>query len=127
MRRRPRAAPAVLFTLLCPVAPVLAAAPAAHVACRARDPLRRAHFGALHVHTSLSFDAWTLDVRALPEDAYRYAQGGPLALPPLDAEGLPTRVVKIDRPLDFAAVTDHAELLGERELCVNAAGPGGDA
>jgi len=125
--RRARIGLPLLLALIPLAAPAPAATPEAHVACRMRDPLRRAHFGALHVHTALSFDAWTLDVRALPEDAYRYARGGSIALPPLDAGGRPTRVVKIGRPLDFVAVTDHAELLGERELCADPSGLGGDA
>jgi len=56
-------------------------------------------------------------VRLLPDDAYRYAFGGPVRLPPNDSQGRPTREVRIDRPLDFMAVTDHAEFLGEIDLC----------
>ena len=41
-----------------------------------RHPLRNAYFGDLHVHTSLSSDAWMFDVRVMPDDAYRYAFGG---------------------------------------------------
>ena len=88
-------------------------------ACLERDVLKRAYFGDLHVHTALSTDAWIYDVRVGPEDAYRYAFGGSIMLPPLDADGRATREVQLDRPLDFAAVTDHAEFLGETSLCAD--------
>ncbi len=87
--------------------------------CRDRDPLRRALYGDLHVHTALSTDAWNYDVEVRPRDAYRYAFGGTVGLPPKDAEGEPTRWLEIDRPLDFAAITDHAEFLGEQRLCAD--------
>ena len=86
-------------------------------ACADRDPLRRAFFGDLHVHTALSFDVWTYDVRTTPSDAYRFARGETIHLPPLDGDGKPTRPVTLSRPLDFAAVTDHVEYLGETHLC----------
>ncbi|MEZ4331452.1 MAG: DUF3604 domain-containing protein [Myxococcota bacterium] len=86
-------------------------------ACIDRAPLRRAWFGDLHVHTTLSSDAWNYDVEVRPSDAYAYAFGDPIRLPPKDAEGRGTREVRIDRPLDFAAVTDHSEFLGELALC----------
>jgi len=93
------------------------AAPPARPKCRQRARLRNAYFGDLHVHTGLSSDAFMYDVKLRPNDAYRYAFGEPVRLPPLDAEGRGTREVRIDRPLDFAAVTDHAEFLAELELC----------
>lgn len=96
-------------------------------ACAARDPLRKAFFGDLHVHTTLSFDAWTYDVRATPADAYRFARGETIHLPPLDAEGKPTLAVKLARPLDFAAVTDHVEYLGETHLCTTPGSPAYDS
>ena len=86
-------------------------------ACSDREPLRRALFGDLHVHTAHSSDARGYDVTITPDGAYRYAFGEPVLLPPLDEAGKPTREVRIDRPLDFAAVTDHAEFLGENTLC----------
>lgn len=88
-----------------------------HEPCLERAPLRRALFGDLHVHTTLSSDAWNYDVEVRPSDAYAYAFGEPVRLPPKDANGRGTREVRIDRPLDFAAVTDHAEFLGELALC----------
>jgi hypothetical protein len=91
--------------------------PDTHVACRRRDPLRRAFFGDLHVHTSRSFDAATWGTRARPDDAYRFARGESVGLYPYDAEGRPMRQARLTRPLDFAAVTDHAEFLGETDLC----------
>ena len=85
--------------------------------CAERTPLRRALFGDLHVHTTLSSDAWNYDVEVRPSDSYGYAFGEPVLLPPKDAGGRGTREVRIDRPLDFAAVTDHSEFLGELVLC----------
>ena len=95
--------------------------------CDHHDLERRALFGDLHVHTGYSADAWVFDVRATPEDAYRYAFGEAIRLPPLDADGAPTREVRIDRPLDFAAVTDHGEFLGETRLCADPDDPGQDS
>lgn len=83
--------------------------------CRNHDTMRRPLFGDLHVHTSLSFDSYISSQRNQPADAYRYAQGEPITLP--DEDGAPRIVAKIARPLDFAAVTDHAEYLGPVGVC----------
>jgi len=85
--------------------------------CPERHPERNAYFGDLHVHTAASTDAWMFGVRVTADDAYRYGFGGPIVLP--DADGRAAREVRIDRPLDFAAVTDHAEFLGEMRLCAS--------
>lgn len=85
--------------------------------CDDFDPARNLYWGDLHVHTAYSFDAWLHDVRVDPDQAYRFAQGEPVGLPPLDVRGNPTQTVQLDRPLDFAAVTDHAEFLAEVEAC----------
>lgn len=87
--------------------------------CAERDPLRRPYFGDLHVHTAYSLDAATQDTRNLPADAYRFARGERIGIQPYDADGNPIRHVQLDRPLDFAAVTDHAELFGELEICAD--------
>lgn len=92
--------------------------PTAREACADRQPLRQLLWGDLHVHTALSFDAWVYDVRLSPDDAYRFARGETVYLPPLDAEGSGTTAVTLSRPLDFAAVTDHAEYFGEVYACV---------
>jgi hypothetical protein len=85
------------------------------VPCRDYDANRRAWFGDLHVHTAYSNDAYSFGVRVRPEGAYRYAFGESIRLPLGDDSE--AREVRIDRPLDFAAVTDHAEFLGEAQLC----------
>ncbi|MAI79623.1 MAG: hypothetical protein CL917_11830 [Deltaproteobacteria bacterium] len=87
--------------------------------CRDRSALRNAFFGDLHVHTALSSDAWNYDVRVRPSEAYGYAFGDAIRIPPNDKKGRGLRVARIDRPLDFAAITDHAEFLGETSLCAN--------
>ncbi len=63
------------------------------------------------------------DTRTTPAEAYRFARGESLNLPPLDAEGHGTRTVHLDRPLDFTAVTDHSEFLGEVETCTTPGSP----
>jgi hypothetical protein len=66
---------------------------------------RNAYFGDLHVHTQYSFDAFSFGTIATPYDAYLYAKGEAIRHP----AGFD---VKLDRPLDFYAVTDHAMFLG---------------
>ena len=87
--------------------------------CLNRNPYRNAYFGDLHIHTSYSYDALPLGVTTTPADAYRYARGEEIVLPPYQVGGPETTVRKIGPPLDFAAVTDHAEFLGELELCAD--------
>ncbi len=95
--------------------------------CAETNELRNPYFGDLHVHTALSFDAVTFDVRVRPADAYDFARGDTLPLPPYDASGEPTRTLRLARPLDFAAVTDHAEFLAETPLCWEPGSPGYDS
>ncbi len=65
------------------------------------------YWGDTHLHTSYSLDAYLLGNRSAdPDTAYRYAKGLPVIHP-----GHRGRV-RIDRPLDFLVVTDHAEFLG---------------
>ncbi len=85
--------------------------------CADHDALRRPLFGDLHVHTALSLDASTQGTRNRPADAYRFARGERIGVQPYDREGKPLREMRLSRPLDFAAVTDHAELLGEAHIC----------
>ena len=85
--------------------------------CAVHMPERRALFGDLHVHTGVSMDARALGTLTGPEDAYRYARGEAIDV----ASGDPVtgmRRAQLERPLDFAAVTDHAEWMGEVSLCV---------
>ena len=76
-------------------------------------------FGDLHVHTALSLDANTQGTILTPDDAYLYAKGQPLYLQPYNSDGTSSRISKLNKPLDFAAVTDHAELLGEVRMCTD--------
>ncbi len=89
--------------------------------CSANNPNRNLYFGDLHVHTELSWDAYGYDVRTTPSMAYGFARGGEVLLPPLDAQGTGTRKAALERPLDFVALTDHLEFLGEVRLCTTPA------
>ena len=72
-------------------------------------------FGDLHVHSSYSFDSYVSSQRNDPSAAYRYAKGEVITLP--DADANQTIKAQIQRPLDFTAITDHAEFLGPINLC----------
>jgi len=67
-----------------------------------RFPLKTALFGDLHVHTSWSTDAYAGGNRLGPNSAYRFAKGEKVELQTGD-------VAQLDTPLDFVALTDHAE------------------
>ena len=86
-------------------------------ACADRNPLKNPYFGDLHVHTSLSFDAYVNGTRPDPDEAYRFARGEAVLLPPLDENGRGTISVKLRQPLDFVSVTDHGEFLAEVSEC----------
>ena len=107
--------------------PEFASATTPTASCADHNPLRNVYFGDLHVHTAYSFDAYLWDTRTTPSQAYRFARGEALLLPPFDAAGHGTREVQLDRPLDFAAVTDHSEFIGEIETCTTPGSPTYDA
>ena len=87
--------------------------------CLDKNPNMHAFFGDLHVHTSYSFDAVAGKLGVTPIDANRFARGEEISFFPLNSKGMPSGRFKIDRPLDFLAVTDHGEFLGEWSMCTN--------
>jgi len=70
-----------------------------------RNTERDAFFGDLHVHTTLSLDAFNFGTTITPREAYRYARGEAIQHPAGFA-------MQLREPLDFYAVTDHAMFLG---------------
>ena len=115
--------------------------------CAHYSETRQPFFGQLHLHTQYSLDAATLQTRNTPRDAYRFAKGEPVGLapffdtrrlasdetgpaahgvsshpyclPPESCEFTAMRTLQLapGRALDFAAVTDHSEFLGETNIC----------
>jgi hypothetical protein len=81
----------------------------------APNPLKNAYFGDLHLHSGYSMDAFALGTRTTPDDAYRYAMGETV-----DYFGKPQ---KRAAPLDFLALTDHAEYLGVAPETIDPNGP----
>ncbi len=123
---RPGAAPEAARSTGSPTAnesPTRALAPSgrpyseARAPCANRAPERQAFWGELHVHSALSMDAWLWNVRNGPDEVFRFARGEQTFLPPLDDAGRPTRPARLERPIDFVALTDHASFQGEVALC----------
>lgn len=85
--------------------------------CDHFDVLRSPWFGDLHIHTSNSTDAVVFNTLNGPRDAYRFARGAEMGLAPFGPSGNPAHVIQLGRPLDFAAVTDHAEGFGVQSVC----------
>jgi len=65
----------------------------------------RVFFGDTHLHTAYSADAGMVGCTLGPDDAYRFAKGEQVT----SSQGVPAR---LQRPLDFLVVSDHAENLG---------------
>ena len=65
------------------------------------------YWGDTHVHSSWSSDAdfWGGNISLTPEKAYLFAQGEEV----ISSTGI---VARLERPLDFIAIADHAEGLG---------------
>ena len=121
INRRP-----VSLALVCMAAIATAATPPwerteTRAPCASFAPLRQPYFGDLHVHTRYSADAYIFGTRVGPRDAYAFARGA--TIPIVDEMEAATRSATIDRPLDFMAVTDHAEFFGEVDLCATPGSP----
>jgi hypothetical protein len=98
--------------------------PTEQAPCRQQYSHNKAWFGDLHVHTAASYDATSFGVTTTVDDAYSFARGTPLSLRRRgDTPDFEAPVLRISSPLDFMAVTDHAEALGETRLCYNADNP----
>jgi hypothetical protein len=91
------------------------ASPAASESRPAPNLLRNAYFGDLHLHTSYSMDAFAFTTRTTPEDSFKYAMGETV-----EYMGKPQKRIA---PLDFLAVTDHAEYLGVVRQTIDPNGP----
>ena len=66
---------------------------------------QRPYFGDTHNHTSFSTDAGMIGNRLGPDEAYRFARGESVVA----STGVRAR---LQRPLDFLVIADHAENLG---------------
>ena len=67
---------------------------------------QQVYFGDTHLHSSLSWDSYLFANKKFgPDEAYRFAKGETL----IEHDGRP---VKLERPLDFLVVADHAGSLG---------------
>lgn len=82
------------------------------------NPLKEAYFGETHIHTGVSMDAFIGGNRLKPDDAYRFAKGEEMMI-----NG---SLHKLKRPLDFVAISDHAEFFGETYTLMNEGTPGYD-
>ena len=79
----------------------------AFVVASAYGAERQILWGDTHLHTNASFDAFLNgNMTADPETAYRYASGYPVIHPYNRTR------VRINTPLDFLVVSDHAEFYG---------------
>ena len=66
---------------------------------------QKVFWGDTHLHTAYSTDAGMIGNRLGPDEAYRYARGEIVT----SSTGVRTR---LQRPLDFLVIADHAENLG---------------
>ncbi len=87
--------------------------------CVNQTATKQAFFGDLHIHTGISADAMLFGTRTHPDDAYSFATGKPIDIFRTATSMDKAISVQLARPLDFAAVTDHAENIGAVTLCLD--------
>lgn len=80
-----------------------------------RDYPDQVLFGDAHFHTDLSFDAGLVGTTLTAHEGFRFARGERV----FSNTGQPVQLI---RPLDFLAITDHAEMMGLAPA-LNAADP----
>jgi len=83
----------------------------APVVCNDIDQGLRVLWGDTHVHTRMSLDSFWFNSLAGPQEAYQFAKGGTVDIA-CDDRTVPCETRQLDRPLDFTAVSEHAEFLG---------------
>ena len=81
----------------------------------AATPTKNLYFGDLHVHSNLSMEAYFTGNENSPDSAYLFAKGNPIYVT--------GNRVQLKKPLDFMAVTDHSEFLGEISTYQNTSSP----
>jgi hypothetical protein len=101
-----------------PEQPRAASTPSPSAPALRSNPQRDAYFGEQHVHTAYSLDAYIGGTRLTPDAAYRFAKGQEV-----EVSG---QKFRLHRALDWAAVTDHAEYIGEMYSALTAGAPGYD-
>jgi hypothetical protein len=102
-RRLPNAAPAGLAVFIVALL-TCGYGPAAFG--QAAQPIpSRVYWGVAHIHTGYSFDAGMFGITLTPDDLFKVARGGDVVVD--NGEHF-----RLDRPLDWMAITDHAEYLG---------------
>jgi len=82
---------------------------------------KEAFWGETHVHTAYSLDAFIGGNRFTPDQSLRFAQGEAITLEKFGTSW------HLKRPLDWAAVTDHAEYIGEAYSIMTPGAPGFDS
>ena len=70
-----------------------------------RQGMEQLLWGDTHLHTAFSSDSGLIGNKLQPADAYRFARGEEV----VSTTGVRAR---INRPLDFLVISDHAESLG---------------
>ena len=80
--------------------------------CENAPENKEVYWGDMHVHTAYSLDAYGFGTFQSPAEANQFARGGEITM----AHG---KQVSLSRPLDFVAITDHAEWFDFLYLCTD--------
>ena len=77
----------LLATAFCAAATTIAVAqetptpPGGSYATSVPPSQRRVFFGEMHLHTTMSFDAWTFGTKITPDQAYKFGRGETVMVP----------------------------------------------